>query len=79
MPLLRRSAIAGAFLDGVIVASLALMAVVTWSLGCGAVIDLPTSLLAAGSAVLLIRFRLNSLWLVLGGALIGLLVCAITR
>src|SRR5208337_1215346 len=42
MPLLRRSAIAGAFLDGVIVASLALMAVVTWSLGRGAVIDLPT-------------------------------------
>ena len=40
VPLLRRSAIAGAFLDGVIVASLALMAVVTWSLGRGAVIDL---------------------------------------
>jgi chromate transporter len=77
VPLLRRSAIAAAFLDGVIVASLALMAVVTWSLGRGALIDIPTSLLAAGSAVLLIRFRLNSLWLVLGGALIGLLVCAI--
>ncbi len=77
VPLLRRSAIAGAFLDGVIVASLALMAVVAWSLGRGAVVDLPTSLLAAGSAFLLIRFRLNSLWLVLGGALIGLLVGAI--
>ncbi len=76
VPFLRRSAIAGAFLDGVIVASLALMAVVAWSLGRGAVIDLPTSLLASGSAILLIRFRLNSLWLVLGGALIGLLVCA---
>jgi chromate transporter len=33
VPRLRRSAIAGAFLDGVIVASLALMAVVTWRLG----------------------------------------------
>jgi chromate transporter len=77
VPLLRRSAIAGAFLDGVIVASLALMAVVTWSLGRGAVIDLPTALLASGSALLLIRFRLNSLWLVLGGGLIGLLVGAI--
>ncbi len=72
MPLLRRSAIAGSFLDGVIVASLALMAVVTWSLGRGAVMDLPTFLLASGSAVVLIRFRLNSLWLVLGGALIGM-------
>jgi len=69
--------VAGAFLDGVIVASLALMAVVTWRLGRDAVIDLPTTLLALGSAVLLIRFRLNSLWLVLGGAFIGLLVYAL--
>jgi chromate transporter len=53
------------------------MAVVAWSLGRSAVIDPPTSLLALVSAVLLIRFRLNSLWLVLGGALTGLLVCAI--
>jgi chromate transporter len=74
VPLLRKSAIAGAFLDGVIVASLALMAVVTWRLGRDAVIDLPTALLAIASAVLLIRFRLNSLWLVLGGALIGFLL-----
>ena len=68
IPRLRKSAVAGAFLDGVIVASLALMAVVTWHLGRDAVIDLPTALLAIGSAVLLIRFRLNSLWLVLGGS-----------
>ncbi len=74
IPLLRKSNIAGAFLDGVVVASLALMAVVTWSLGRGAVIDLPTTLLAIGGAVALIRFYLNSLWLVLGGAIIGLLV-----
>ena len=74
IPRLRKSAVAGAFLDGVIVASLALMAVVTWHLGCNAVIDLPTALLVLGSAVLLIRFRLNSLWLVLGGALVGLLL-----
>ncbi|SPF32366.1 Chromate transporter [Syntrophobacter sp. SbD1] len=74
VPLLRKSIVAGAFLDGVIVASLALMAVVTWSLGRGAVIDLPTALLAIGGFVVLFRFRLNSLWLVLGGALIGLLV-----
>jgi len=77
VPRLRQSAIAGAFLDGVVVASLSLMAVVTWRLGRDAVIDLPTALSAIGSAVLLIRFRLNSLWLVLGGALIGLLVYAL--
>ena len=65
-------------LDGVIVASLALMAVVTWSLGRDAVIDLPTGLAAIASAILLIRFRLNSLWLVLGGAIMGWLVYVIT-
>lgn len=70
----RKSVIAGAFLDGVIVASLALMAVVAWSLGRGAVIDLLSLLLVIISAVLLVRFRLNSLWLVLGGGLLGLLV-----
>ena len=74
IPRLRKSAVAGAFLDGVIVASLALMTVVTWRLGRDAVIDLPTALAAIASAVLLMRFRLNSLWLVLGGAIIGLMV-----
>jgi chromate transporter len=74
IPRLRKSPVAGAFLDGVIVASLALMAVVTWHLGRDAIIDLPTVILAIISAVMLIRFRLNSLWLVLGGAVIGILV-----
>jgi chromate transporter len=74
IPRLRKSAVAGAFLDGVIMASLALMASVTWSLGRDAVIDLPTALLVLGSVVLLVRFRLNSLWLVLGGALTGFLI-----
>src|SRR5208337_3759427 len=74
IPRLRKSAVAGAFLDGVIVASLALMTVVTWRLGRDAVIDLPTALAAIAGALLLMRFRLNSLWLVLGGAIIGLLV-----
>ena len=74
IPRLRKSAVAGAFLDGVIMASLALMASVTWSLGRDAVIDLPAALLVSGSAFLLVRFRLNSLWLVLGGALIGFLI-----
>jgi chromate transporter len=74
VPRLRRSPTAGAFLDGVNVASLALMAVVTWQLGWSAVRDLPTSVLAVGSAVLLLRYRLNSRWLVLGGGGTGILV-----
>jgi len=72
VPRLRRSAAAGAFLDGVNVASLALMGVVTWQLGRSAVVDVPTVVLALGGAVLLLRYRVNSSWLVLGGALAGI-------
>jgi chromate transporter len=73
---LRRSPIAGAFLDGVNVASLALMAVVTWHLGRSALVDLPAVLLAGASAFALLRFRVNSAWLVLAGAVLGLVVSA---
>jgi chromate transporter len=72
VPRLRRSVTAGAFLDGVNVASLALVAVVTWQLGRTAVRDLPTAALAAMSAALLLRYRVNPTWLVLAGALSGL-------
>lgn len=72
VPRLRASRLAGAFLDGVNVASLALMAVVTAQLGRAAIIDVPTGLLAATSAVLLVRFEVSPTWLVLGGAAAGL-------
>jgi chromate transporter len=74
VPRLRKSPLAGAFLDGVNVASLALMAVVTWELGRAALVDAVTIALAVISALLLFRFRVNSLWLVLGGAITGLLI-----
>lgn len=67
----RKSEIASAFLDGVNVASLALMAVVTVQLAHASLVDVPTVLLAAASAVLLFRFKVNSTWLVLGGAVAG--------
>ena len=71
IPLLRRSATAGAFLDGVNVASLALMAAVSYQLGRSAIVDWVTIGLAIASAVLLLRFRINSAWLVLrAGAVI---------
>lgn len=72
IPRLRRSKSAGAFLDGVTAASLALMAVVAWQLGVAAIVDVPTALVAAVSALLLIRYRVNSVWLVFLGALVGL-------
>ena len=72
VPRLRRSPTAGAFLDGVIVASLALMAEVTWHLGRAAIVDWATAALAAIAAFVLFRYRPNSAWLVLAGALAGL-------
>ncbi len=71
VPRLRRSPVAGAALDGVNVAALALMAVVTWQLGRAAVVDWATAALAGVSAILLVRYRMNSTWLVLSGAVLG--------
>jgi chromate transporter len=72
IPYIRRSATAGAFLDGVNVASLALMAAVSYQLGRAAIVDWVTVGLAIAGAILLLRFRINSAWLVLGGALVGI-------
>jgi chromate transporter len=71
IPRIRRSAIAGAFLDGVIVGSLALMGVVAWQLGRAAIVDATTVAIALVSAILLFRFRINSAWLVIGAAVVG--------
>lgn len=72
IPKLRSSPWASGFLDGVNVASLGLMAAVTWQLGRAAVIDWFTAVLALISAVLVFRLKINSAWLVLGGGIIGL-------
>jgi chromate transporter len=74
---LRRSELASAFIDGVNVAALALMAVVTVQLGRAAFVDWTAFAIAAVSAVLLIRFRWNTTWLVVGGALVGTLARAL--
>jgi len=73
LPRLRHSPTARAFLDGVNVASLALMALVTWQLARAALVDGVTVALAVLSALLLFRWRVNSAWLVLGGAVVGLI------
>lgn len=71
IPRIRRSPLAGAFLDGVIVGSLALMGVVAWQLGRTAIVDATTVAIALVSAMMLFRFRINSAWLVIGAALVG--------
>lgn len=71
---LRTSPTAAAFLDGLNIASLALMAAVTVQLGMSAVVDVPTALIGLVAAVLLVGFNVNSTWLVAGGAAAGWLV-----
>jgi chromate transporter len=70
---IRKSKLAGSFLDGVNVASLALMVAVSWQLARASIIDIATSSLAAVSLFLLLRYRVNSAWLVIAGAVIGVL------
>jgi chromate transporter len=77
VPRIRKSKPAGAFLDGVNVASLALMAAVTWELGRASLVDTLTVVLAVASLLALLRFRVNSAWLVLAGATIGLITSAV--
>jgi len=72
----RRSPLAGAFLDGVNVAALALMTVVTVKLAYSALVDVPTVLLALVSATAIIRFRVNTTWVVAGAAVVGAAVRA---
>jgi chromate transporter len=79
LPRIRRSKIAGAFLDGVNVGSLALMAYVSWQLGRASLVDWITVALAIVSAAALFRWRVNSAWLILGGALVGIVVYLIRR
>lgn len=71
IPRLRRSPVAAGVLDGVNVAALAVMGVVTWQLGRASLVDVPTVILAALSLFLLFRYRVNSAWLILAGAAAG--------
>ncbi|HXQ30310.1 MAG TPA: chromate transporter, partial [Gemmatimonadales bacterium] len=70
---LRQSPVTGAVLDGINVGALALIAVVTWRLGRAALVDWRTIFIAIAAATLLLRYNLNSAWLVLGGAAAGIL------
>lgn len=71
---IRSSPLTSAFLDGVNAAAVALMAAVGIVLGRAAMVDGWTWALGAASAVLLLRYRVNATWLILGGAATGVLV-----
>jgi len=76
LPGLRKAPRAAAFLDGINAGALALMVSVTWALSRAAVVDGWTALLGLGSAVLLLRFKVNPTWVILAGGGVGLLVGA---
>lgn len=69
---LRWSRPLGMFLDGLNAASLGLIAAVTVNIARTAFVDVFTVAIAVMAAVLLFRFRVNSTWLVVGGAGLGL-------
>jgi chromate transporter len=72
LPYLRKKWWSGAFLDGVNIASLGLMAAVTWTLGLAGITDWFTIALTIAALFLVFRYKVNSTWLILGGALLGI-------
>ncbi|MCZ6681181.1 MAG: chromate efflux transporter [Candidatus Poribacteria bacterium] len=71
IPRLRQSAVASAFLDAVNVGAIGLIAAVTIELGRDVLTDWGAWLIAFVSAAVLFRYKVNSAWLVLGGAVVG--------
>jgi chromate transporter len=71
LPAMRKNRFAGYLLDGINAASLGLMAAVAIHLGMEVITDLFTIFLALGALFLLIKFKISSVWLVLGGGALG--------
>jgi chromate transporter len=69
---LRHSPWTAPLLDGVNVAALALMAGVLFQLGQNALVDVFTAAIVLVSFGILLRFKINSAWLILTGAVLGI-------
>ncbi len=67
IPRMRKSVWIRSMLDGINVASLGLMGAVSWQLGVASLIDPLTIAIASASLFMLIRFKINSTWLIVGG------------
>jgi chromate transporter len=79
LPKLRKSPLASAFLDGVNAGAVALMGFVGWQFARAALVNIPAIVLVLASALLVLRFKVNSAWVVLGGAIAGILLQALGR
>ena len=73
LPSMRKSWLAGYFLDGVNAASLGLMAAVAIQLGRAVIIDPFTIFITLAALFLVLRFKISSVWLVLGGGALGVI------
>jgi chromate transporter len=71
LPQLRKLPLAGAFLDGVNAAAVALMSFVGWQFARAALLSVPAIVIGTVSAVFVFRYKINTAWLVLGGAVAG--------
>jgi chromate transporter len=74
IPRLRRSPVFAAALDGVVAGSLALMAVVTWQLGKASLVDWMTLAIFGVSLIMLLRFKVNSAWLIGAAGVVGFML-----
>jgi len=71
LPYVRKSPWAATFLDGVNTASLGLMAGVTVQLGQTAIIDTFTIVLLLVTLFVIFRLKVNPIWVIIGGGLLG--------
>ena len=74
LPRLRQSTAAGAFLDSVQAASIGLMASVTIKLCVQSLVDWRACVIFVAATVVVIRWKINPAWIVLGGAACGYLL-----
>jgi chromate transporter len=79
IPMLRRSRLLAGMLDGVNIASLALMAWTAVQLGRTAIVDPWTGVLAVGALIALVSRRANPAWVMAVGALVGIGVAIASR
>lgn len=71
IPKLRQSKIMSAMLDGINIGSLVLMATVSLKLGAASLVDPLTIIIFLISLLVLIKYKINSAWIILAGGVIG--------
>jgi chromate transporter len=74
IPKIRNSTWASSLLDGVNASALGLMAAVTFQLAVSSLTDAYTVIIAIISLLLLLHYKINSTWLIAGGAIAGFVI-----